>query len=195
MPSAHRVLPLQPLRGRAAVAIDGLLYPLDVLYAQAGIASPAAQEMSPADIPPPYDGLLVHENDMTTTLERHSGGRVAVRVLSTALKGKWYFRRVLLVEESSGRPLAMAAVRIRFKVLGARDRERVLRGQDPLGRILRAAGVDFRSRPTAFFELTPNSEMMGVFWMSEPRTLYGRRTHVTLAGARIGDVVEVLPLV
>ena len=195
MPSAHRVLPLQPPRGRAVAAIDGLLYPLDVLYAQAGIASPAAKEMSPADIPPPYDGLLVHENDMTSTLERHSGGRVAVRVLSTAFKGQWYFRRVLLVQKSSGRPLAMAAVRIRFTVLGVKYRAQVLREQEPLGRILRDAGVNFRSRPTGFFEVTPNAEMMGVFWMSEPRPLYGRRTHVTLAGARIGDVVEILPLV
>jgi hypothetical protein len=37
--------------------------------------------------------------------------------------------------------------------------------------------------------------MMGVFWMREPRTLYGRRTEVLLDGRAIGDIVEVLPLV
>ena len=195
MPSAHRVLRLHPPRGRTAASSNGLLYPLDVLYAQAGVALAAAKEIAPVHIPPPYDGLLVHENDMTLTLERHFGGRVAVRVLSSALKGQWYFRRVLLVQKSSGRPLVMAAVRIKFTVLGARYRARVLREQEPLGRILRAAGVNFRSRPTAFFEVMPNSEMMGVFWMPEPRALYGRRTHVTLADARIGDIVEIIPLV
>ena len=64
----------------------------------------------------------------------------------------------------------------------------------PLGRVLREGGP-YVSRPTAFLEVTPNAEMMGVFWMPEPRTMYGRRTQVTLAGDRIGDIVEILPLV
>jgi hypothetical protein len=37
--------------------------------------------------------------------------------------------------------------------------------------------------------------MMGVFWMRECRTLYGRQTDVTLTGERIGNIIEVLPLV
>ncbi len=44
-----------------------------------------------------------------------------------------------------------------------------------------------------FLALTPNSEMMGVFWMREPRTLYGRQTEVLYRGQHIGDIVEVLP--
>jgi chorismate-pyruvate lyase len=171
------------------------LYPLDVLYAQAGIAPPVVKKISRARVPPPYHGLLVHEDDMTLTLERHCGGRIAVRVLSCALKGQSYFRRVLLVEESSARPLAMGAVRIRLDVLGARGRAHILREKEPLGRILRESGVDFVSTPTAFFEVRPNAEMMGVFGMPASRILYGRRTHLTLAGARIGDIVEILPLV
>jgi hypothetical protein len=47
----------------------------------------------------------------------------------------------------------------------------------------------------AFLAVTPNPEMMGLFWMREPRTLYGRRTEAFLRGTKIGDIVEVLPLV
>ena len=195
MPSTHPVLGLQLPAARAAGPSNGLLYPLDVLYAQAGIAPPVVKKISRARVPPPYHGLLVHEDEMTLTLERHYGGRIAVRVLSCSLKGQSYFRRVLLVQESSARPVAMGAVRIRLDVLGARNRAKILRQREPLGRILRDGGVDFLSRPTAFFEVKPNAEMMGVFWMREARTLYGRRTHVTLAGVRIGDIVEILPLV
>ena len=36
---------------------------------------------------------------------------------------------------------------------------------------------------------------MGVFWMREPKTLYGRRTEMVHDAAKIGDIVEVLPLV
>jgi chorismate-pyruvate lyase len=132
---------------------------------------------------------------MTLTLERHFGGRVLIRALSTCWKGRWYFRRVLLVQEYSGRPVEMGAIRIKLDAVGARIRSQVLRNQVPLGRILRDGGVDYRSRPTTFFEVTPNSEMMGVFWMREPRTLYGRQTEVTVGGAKIGEIVEILPLV
>ena len=193
MPSTHRVPRLRPPAARASS--NGLLYPLDILCVQAGIAPPVVKKISRARVPPPYDRLLVHEDDMTLTLERHFGGRIAVRVLASALKGPSYFRRVLLVRESSARPVAMGAVRIRLDVLGARNRTKILRQREPLGRILREGGVDFLSRPTAFFEVRPNSEMMGVFWMPKSRILYGRRAHVTLAGVRIGDVVEILPLV
>lgn len=44
-----------------------------------------------------------------------------------------------------------------------------------------------------YVALTPNPEMMGVFWMREPRTLYGRRTEIMHASRKIGDIVEVLP--
>jgi chorismate-pyruvate lyase len=174
---------------------NGLLYPLDVLYARAGIAPPIVKRISRDRVPAPYDRLLVHEDDMTQTLERHCGARIAVRVLHATLKGRSYFRRVLLVEEPSARPLAMAAVRIRLDAIGAANRAKILRQREPIGRILRDGGIDFLSRPTAFFEAKPNAEMMALFWMAEPRTLYGRRTHVTLGGARIGDIVEILPLV
>ena len=37
--------------------------------------------------------------------------------------------------------------------------------------------------------------MMGVFWMREPRTLCGRQTELFEGGRKIGDIVEILPLV
>jgi chorismate-pyruvate lyase len=174
---------------------QGVLYPMDVLYAQAGIAGPVVKRTTADRIPPPYNTLLVHENEMTSTLEHHFDGPIAVRVLSTCTKGRSYFRRVLLVMATSGRPVAMGAVRIVLDRFSARIRARILGQQEPLGRVLRDAGIDYRSHPTAFLQVTPNSDMLGVFWMPERRTLYGRQTQVTLAGVRIGDIVEILPLV
>ena len=37
--------------------------------------------------------------------------------------------------------------------------------------------------------------MMGLFWMAEPLTLYGRQTDVLIDGEKVGDIVEILPLV
>ena len=177
------------------VARDGILYPLDLVYARAGVELPRVRTVEPDEIPLPYRSLLVHENDMTLTLERHFGGRMVLRSLSTFTMGQWYFRRVLLVQEFSGRPVEMGAIRMKLRAFTRRIREQILANRIPLGRILRDGRVDCQSRPKSFLSVTPNGEMMGVFWMREPRTLYGRRTEIFQQGTKIGDIVEVLPLV
>ncbi len=174
---------------------NGALYPLDVVYRRAGVTMPDVKVIAPDDIPPPYHSLLVHENDMTLTLERHFGGRVVLRALSTFRTGSWYFRRVLLVQEYSGRPVEMGAIRMRLNAFTASIQQQILRNEIPLGRILRDGGVEYRSEARRFLAIAPNAEMMGVFWMREPRTLYGRRTEMMHGRTKIGDIVEVLPLV
>jgi chorismate-pyruvate lyase len=191
MRAALRQRPSRRLGARS----NHLLYPLDMVYRSAGVAVPLAREIAPDDIPHPYRGLLSHRSDMTQTLERHYGGRINIRALSTSHRGRWYMRRVLLVQEYSGRPVEMGAIRIALDVFSAPVRAQILKGHVPLGRIMRDAALDYHSRPSAFFEITPNSDMMGVFWMREPRALYGRQTEVTLGGTKFGDIVEVLPLV
>ena len=80
------------------------LFPLDIAYTRAGLEPPAATAVAPGDIPQPYRALLVHQRDMTLTLEAHFGGRVVLRPLTTFTLGAWYYRRVLLAQEYSGRP-------------------------------------------------------------------------------------------
>ncbi len=173
----------------------GVLYPLDVVYTRAGVTIPKVKVVTPDQIPLPYRSLLVHDIDMTVTLERHFGDRVALRPLSTFTVGRSYFRRVLLVQEYSGRPVEMGAIRIRLDAFSQRVQAKIRRNEIPLGRLLKEGGVKYRSHPTAFLAITPNPEMMGVFWMREPRTLYGRRTQVIRHGSKVGDIVEVLPMV
>jgi hypothetical protein len=173
----------------------GVLFPLDFVYERSGIEEPKIRLLAPDDIPYPYRTLLAHTNDMTLTLERHFGGRLVVRPLSTFRRSTWYVRRVLLAQEYSGKPVEMGAIRINMKSFPERLRRQIYANQVPLGRLLRDGGVPFESRPRCFFEVTPNSEMMGVFWMREPRPLYGRRTEIFVAASKFGDIVEILPLV
>jgi chorismate-pyruvate lyase len=146
-------------------------------------------------IPSPYRELLVHENEMTSTLEQHFGGPVTVRVLSSFSSGRSYFRRVVLALERTGRPVALGAVRLRLDAFSLGVRARILGEKVPLGRILTNAGVQYGSHPTAFFEVMPSAEMMAMFWMSRARTMYGRRTQLTVGADRAGDIVEIIPLV
>jgi hypothetical protein len=189
---------IRPVRAAASATrrtVPSPLHPLDLAYARAGLEPPVAAPIAPDEIPQPYRALLVHQRDMTLTLEAHFGGRVVLRPLSTFTTGAWYYRRVLLAQEYSGRPVEMGAIRMKLAALPRKVQAEIRRNRVPLGRILRDGGVDFTSMPREFFAVTPNPEMMGVFWMREPRTLYGRRTEVLLGGRAIGDIVEVLPLV
>tara|TARA_B100001123_G_scaffold446852_1_gene602541 strand:+ start:6690 stop:7307 length:618 start_codon:yes stop_codon:yes gene_type:complete len=172
-----------------------VLYPLDLVYSRAGVSMPKVKVVSPNKIPLPYRSLLVHDNDMTLTLEKHYGGHIVLRPLSTFWTGKSYFRRVLLVQKESGQPVEMGAIRIRLDAFNKHLKEQILGNQIPLGHILRDGRFDYVSRPKAFLAITPNQEMMGVFWMRKTNTLYGRRTEIVRNNTKIGDIVEVLPMV
>ena len=180
---------------RGASSPDGLLYPLDLFYERAGVSGPTVKPITADLLPPPFHDLLVHQNEMTATLERHFGSQLVVRVLSSFTRDGSYFRRVLLTVEYSGRPIAMGAVRLELDRFKPAIRSRILAEQVPLGRIFREAGVLYESRPKRYVQLVPNAEMLGIFWMAEPRTMYGRRTEVTTGGVGIGDIVEIIPLV
>ena len=171
------------------------LYPLDTVYRRAGIDPPEARVVAPDEIPPPYRSLLVHEDDMTFTLERHFGGRIVLRPLGVFTRGGSYFRRVLLVQEEAGQPVEMGAIRIDLDAFDAALRRKILQNEIPLGRILRDGRVDYRSVPRKFLAITPNPEMMGVFWMRQADLLYGRRTEILREQQKVGDIVEVLPKV
>lgn len=168
--------------------------PLDVVYERAGIPVPGVSRVAAEAIPEPYRSLLVHERDMTLTLEAHHDSRVALRTLSAFQEDHWYFRKVLLMDESSGRPVEMGVIEIDLDAFPGTVRESILANGVPLGRVLREGGVDYLSRPTAFLAVEPNPELLGLFWMRAPQTLYGRQTELTLDGEKIGDVVEILPL-
>jgi hypothetical protein len=79
-------------------------YPLDIVYAQAGIPAPETREVAPSRIPLPYRSLLVHERDMTLTLESHFGGRVTLRALSTFRKGQSYCCATVASTTAAGPP-------------------------------------------------------------------------------------------
>ena len=156
---------------------------------------PEWRTVDPEEIPSPYRSMLVHDDDMTRTLERHYGGPVMLRALSTFASGAWYFRRVLLVQEYSGRPVEMGAIRMKLDAFGTTLKTQILKNEVPLGRLLVDSRFAYASRVKDYLALAPNPEMMGVFWMREPRTLYGRRTEILHGRSKIGDIVEVLPRV
>lgn len=169
-------------------------YPLDELYLLAGRPLPPIRVIEGHRVPSPCKELLVHSDDMTPTLARHHQTRILLRVLSHELRGGSYFRQVVLLRESDGRPVEFGATKVHLDALPPTARRLVLEEQLPLGTVLHECNVPHFSRPQAFLSVDPDAYILEVLGLDMPRTLHGRRnTLFTPQQDPIAEILEILP--
>ncbi|MCC6908061.1 MAG: hypothetical protein IT430_08990 [Phycisphaerales bacterium] len=174
--------------------IADLMFPLEEFYADRGDALPRIEAVSAGDLPPPYRDLLVHERDMTTTLEEHFGEPVALRLLEVRRDGPWLRRQVVLVGSSSDRPVEFGAIRIDLGRFDSDAVRRIVDCRQPLGAILHDCGVEHACRPSAFFRFVSDAATRAAFELAGPTTLYGRHTLIHNQNDQtLAEVVEILP--
>jgi hypothetical protein len=155
---------------------------------------PDATLVDPWSIPEPYRGLLVHESDMTSTLESHHGETTSLRVLDRKLASDWLARHIVLEGNQTGRPLEYGAIRINLGALDEGVQRQVIECRHPLGGILNAHGVTYGSFPGAFFKVRSTDLINRVLRLADPQWLYGRCNCLSdLSGHTIAEVVEILP--
>jgi chorismate-pyruvate lyase len=171
-----------------------LLYPLDEFYSQAGLSLPSVRPVEGEDVPEPFQQLLVHENDMTPTLEAFHGGQLSVRVLMRRLEGDTYARHVLLTLNGSAKPVEFGAIVINLQHFPPAAREEILQERRPLGTILAKRHVEHTSRPLAFIRVTSDDRMKEALHLNGTPTLYGRRNVLRDANGNVlAEIVEILP--
>lgn len=179
--------------GRGAAGADPI-FPLGSFYERSGLALPRFEVVPGEAIPEPYRGLLVHDRDMTPTLEGHYGGDIHIEVLGRERQGGVYFREVILRLDADGRAVEFGANRIELERLPALVRRLVLEEQLPLGHLLKAHEVPHWGRPSAFFRVESDALMNRAFGLAGVRTLYGRRNTLRDPDGRtMSEVVEILP--
>ena len=169
-------------------------YPLDEFYAQAGLPLPAIEQVRGEDMPEPYRTLLVHQRDMTPTLEKFHGGRIHVHVLRRDQRNGFYFREVVLERDADDGPVEFGAIKINLGLFEAGARQLILGEREPLGHILSDCAVVHSSRPKAYLKIYAD-DLIGQALRVRRRTiLYGRRN--TLFDPRqqaLAEIVEILP--
>ena len=171
-----------------------LLFPLDAFYAQAGLALPLVHPIQGEEVPQPYRQLLVHDSDMTPTLEAFHGERIHLRMLARRLDGDAYSRQVVLTLDASARPVAFGAIVIHLPRFPPAAREEILTGWSPLGTILRVHGIAHQSRPLSFIRVTSDSVMNEALHLPGPQALYGRRNVIRdRDGNELANIIEILP--
>ncbi|HZV36343.1 MAG TPA: hypothetical protein VFB72_17335 [Verrucomicrobiae bacterium] len=176
-------------------AHSSLAHPLDEFYAEAGLPLPPLNQIDGEAVPEPYRTLLVHQNDMTPTLEAFHRSAVHLDVLGRRRKGDAYFREVILRLDGGNEPVEFGAIKINLDLFTPAAREQILKEHLPLGHILHEHKIAHASRPSAFLRLATDKLINSFLELNGAQVLYGRRNtlydphHQPLA-----EIVEILPV-
>ena len=171
-----------------------LIYPLDEFYERSGLRLPQIVPLAGGEVPEPYRGLLVHERDMTPTLEGAYGKDIHLHVLQRTVADGVLSREVVLVPKGASTPVAFGVIKIHLEHLTEHARALVLQGRQPLGAILRSQAIAHASHPDMYFRVTADGLIQKALHLAEPCLLYGRHNVIREgAGRTLARVVEILP--
>jgi chorismate-pyruvate lyase len=173
---------------------NSLVFPLSDFYRRNQHPLPPLEEVEPLRIPQPHRSLLVHEHDMTSTLETFHRGRIHLRIVSRARKGGDYFREVALQLEGSNKPVEFGAIKINLDLFPVEAQARILEEHWPLGRILKDNQIIFTSRPVGYLRIASDPLINEVLGLSGAHLLFGRRNRLSnSSGKSLAEIVEILP--
>ena len=172
-----------------------IAYPLDEFYARNGKTPlPPMQVIDSELVPQPYRSLLVHENDMTSTLENFHGDRVHLKVHTRDARGDSYLRAVVLQLDRSLKAVEFGCIKIYLKHFPQPASEAILRAHRPLGGILREFEIEYLSRPKAFLRVASDPLINELLHLKGAHVLYGRRNTLSNPnGNTLAEIIEILP--
>lgn len=177
-----------------AAAVAPFAYPLDEFYALAKRELPPLEQVDAADVPEPYRRLLVHDADMTPTLEKFYGERIYLNVISRQHRGEFYFREVILLTQRKRLPVEFGAIKINLGLFPSTARRLILEEQEPLGTVLADFKIPHTSRPKAFLRIEADGFIKGALQLSGKHELYGRRNTLFDPQQRpLAEIVEIVP--
>lgn len=171
-----------------------VLQPLTEFYEDAGLPLPDVTLIDGGDVPEPYRSLLVHDSDMTPTLEAAYGQTIHLHALKHSLRDNVFSRQVLLVLEDDATAVEFGGIKIHFKHLPENAKRLVLEEREPLGTILHTQHVTHESHPSAYLRVMADSVMREAFGLKHAPVLYGRCNVLSVpSGNVLARVVEILP--
>jgi chorismate-pyruvate lyase len=185
-----------PERAQTVTAPAALpfVYPLDDFYVRAGLPLPAIERIQAEEVPEPYRSLLVHERDMTPTLEKFHSSDIHLKILKREQRGDFYFREVVLQLDGSELPVEFGANKVSLVLFPPKARQLILEERVPLGRVLRECEIAHTTLAKAFFRVAPDELISSVLQLKGPFSLYGRKATIFDAQKRpLSEIVEILP--
>lgn len=186
---------MTPTRTVHAATFEGSpVQPLAECYAREGLSLPRIEVIPAEAVPEPFHTLLVHDRDMTPTLEAYYHSDIHIEVWSRTRRDSFYSREVVLRLDRDQRPVEFGANRIDLSLFEPAVRRLILDDYLPLGHILKMLEVPHWGRPTAFLRVESDPLINRAFGLRDRRVLYGRRNTIRdPQGRALSDVVEILP--
>ena len=173
---------------------DTFAYPLSEFYSRAKLPLPRIETIPGEAVPEPFRALLVHDHDMTPTLEGHHKSRIHLEILSSDRRGGYYFREVNLRLDHDEAPVEFGANKIHLGMFPEEAQELILLEQVPLGRILKDCGVRHQTAAKHFLRVEPDELIARALELEQPIPLYGRKAVISdLQGHPLSEIVEILP--
>jgi hypothetical protein len=174
---------------------NSVVHPLDEFYAAAGLPLPPLDRIDGEAMPEPYKSLLVHQRDMTPTLEAFHRRSIHLQTLGRRRKQDAYFREVVLRLDETNKPVEFGAIKIDLTLFTPEAREAILQERLPLGHILHAYKITHSSRPSAYLRVASDKFINDVLGMSGAHVLYGRRNTLFNPEEKpLAEIVEILPV-
>lgn len=174
-----------------------LLYPLSEFYLQMGLSLPLVYPINKEDVPEPYKRLLVHERDMTSTLEAAFNQSIYLKVLQKSIAENILIRQVLLILDQDHSPVEFGVIKIYLDLFSYSAKQVILEGEQPLGAVLHKYQITYSSSPIAFFRVKPDQLINQWFeGQVEGNDLYGRRNVLRNSQQeKIAEILEILPTI
>lgn len=173
---------------------DTFAYPLSEFYARAKLPLPRIEVIPGEAVPEPQHALLVHNNDMTPTLEGFHKSRIHLEILSRDQRGKFYYREVALRLDHDEKAVEFGANKLYLGAFPEDAQELLLLEQVPLGTILRDCGIRHKTEAKHFLRVEPDDIITKALELERPVTLYGRKAIISdLQGKPLSEIVEILP--
>src|SRR5262245_45835606 len=95
--------------------------------------SPPFHIVPAAEVPEPYQALLVHSHHMTVTIEAYHSSPVDIRVLERRRLGDRYARKILLTRQSDGRVVQFGIMLLWLNYCSPDVQTAILEEKTPLG--------------------------------------------------------------
>ena len=146
------------------------------------------------ELPEPARQLLVHDQDMTSTLAAFHGSALRVEVLQRQQDDTLYFREVFLRTRSDDRIVEYGVIAIALEQFTPPQREAILAGETPLGELLHRFRIPFVSAPISFFSVSSASLGDRPFVQPAGAICHGRFNRLGKpTGEPLAWILEILP--
>ena len=158
------------------------------------IAANAFHSLAGKDLPEPARRLLVHSQDMTSTLATFHESPLRVEVLQRQRLNDLYLREVFLRTVGANAIVEYGVIAIALEQFTPTQQAAVEAGEIPLGGLLHRFNIPFQSAPISFISVSGEALAQTPLQAPKDPPCYGRFNRLTKpTGEPLAWILEILP--